>query len=233
MLLQRNWCCTKLSQCRLQVLIPASRGTTVSMCVSRMATHTIASATEDLCWTQTGKLAHVSLVFAASDCNFNAFFFSPQLDEIRKCSADLRRVVDSFAGFELNRFPVISNKRLLPSCRFRHTCAQGHEWQQICVDTDDSYTCRCHEGYMLDQRTCSPKSSFTSNDLGVEQLPVARSCQGFFPPQDQTPASPGHNCQHICVDNENSHFCTCHEGFVLNADLPHIPAECRLLLPAL
>ncbi|KTG39675.1 hypothetical protein cypCar_00034440 [Cyprinus carpio] len=28
----------------------------------------------------------------------------------------------------------------------------------------------------------------------------------------------GHNCQHICVNNNASYFCKCREGYVINSD---------------
>ncbi len=38
-------------------------------------------------------------------------------------------------------------------------CAQGHDCQHICVNSDDSYVCKCRVGYVLnaDQKTCSRK----------------------------------------------------------------------------
>lgn len=28
----------------------------------------------------------------------------------------------------------------------------------------------------------------------------------------------GHNCEHICVNNNASYFCKCREGYVINSD---------------
>lgn len=38
-------------------------------------------------------------------------------------------------------------------------CAQGHDCQHICVNSDDSHICKCHVGYILnaDQKTCTHK----------------------------------------------------------------------------
>lgn len=39
-------------------------------------------------------------------------------------------------------------------------CTLGHDCQHICVKSDDSYICRCREGYTLnpDKKTCSSKN---------------------------------------------------------------------------
>ncbi len=38
-------------------------------------------------------------------------------------------------------------------------CAQGHDCQHICINSGDSYNCKCRVGYVLnaDQKTCSRK----------------------------------------------------------------------------
>uniref|UniRef100_A0A087XWJ7 Matrilin 3b n=1 Tax=Poecilia formosa TaxID=48698 RepID=A0A087XWJ7_POEFO len=82
--------------------------------------------------------------------------------------------------------------------KFRETlcgldpCDQGHNCQHICVNSGDSYICKCHPGYILnpDKKTCSR-----------------------LDPCDQ-----GHNCQHICVNSGDSYICKCHPGYILNPD---------------
>lgn len=116
-------------------------------------------------------------------------------------AADRRR---SWIHLQVSRrldFPVVTKPKTTNCCPLSspplglRACAHGHECQHICVDSNDSYTCRCHEGFVLnaDQRTCSRKSSFSSNDLKVPKLqlwlPVALSCQGFSPLQDQPRAA--------------------------------------------
>lgn len=48
-------------------------------------------------------------------------------------------------------------------------CALGHECQHICIDTDDSYICRCRAGYVLnpDEKTCTRKNPDVSNVSGL------------------------------------------------------------------
>ncbi|KAM4723815.1 uncharacterized protein FYW61_014498 isoform 2-T2 [Anableps anableps] len=71
-------------------------------------------------------------------------------------------------------------------------CAQGHNCQHICVNSDDSYSCKCRPGYVLnpDKKTCSRGDACTQ----------------------------GHDCQHICVNSRDSYMCQCRNGYVLNAD---------------
>lgn len=70
-----------------------------------------------------------------------------------------------------------------------------------------------------DQRTCSRTSSLTSSDPEVPNWQPWRPAVGVSPPSGSASCRPGHDCQHSCVGNGSSHFCTCHEGFALNADL--------------
>ncbi|XP_007575393.1 matrilin-3-like isoform X6 [Poecilia formosa] len=82
--------------------------------------------------------------------------------------------------------------------KFRETlcgldpCDQGHNCQHICVNSGDSYICKCHPGYILnpDKKTCSRADACTQ----------------------------GHDCQHICVNSRDSYVCQCRTGYVLNTD---------------
>ncbi|XP_041703191.1 matrilin-3-like isoform X1 [Coregonus clupeaformis] len=56
--------------------------------------------------------------------------------------------------------------------KFRETlcgvdaCALGHDCDHICVNNNNSYTCKCREGYTLnaDKKTCSPASSLQNQN---------------------------------------------------------------------
>ncbi|XP_041810454.1 matrilin-3-like [Chelmon rostratus] len=82
--------------------------------------------------------------------------------------------------------------------KFRETlcgldaCAQGHNCQHICVNSGNSYNCKCRAGFVLnpDKKTCSRSDT----------------------------CALGHDCQHICVSNDDSYTCKCQDGYVLNAD---------------
>ncbi|XP_035277225.1 matrilin-3-like isoform X8 [Anguilla anguilla] len=94
--------------------------------------------------------------------------------------------------------------------KFRETlcgldsCALGHECEQICINSIDSYYCRCREDFVLneDMKTCSKQS-------GSRALRVTGhdSC------------ALGHDCEHICVNDNGDYYCRCREGFVLNEDM--------------
>uniref|UniRef100_A0A3Q3DCX9 Matrilin 3b n=1 Tax=Hippocampus comes TaxID=109280 RepID=A0A3Q3DCX9_HIPCM len=60
--------------------------------------------------------------------------------------------------------------------KFRETlcgqdaCARGHDCQHICVNSGDSYVCKCGMGYVLnaDQKTCSRKREITQDACKCE-----------------------------------------------------------------
>uniref|UniRef100_A0A8C5B1H2 Matrilin-3 n=1 Tax=Gadus morhua TaxID=8049 RepID=A0A8C5B1H2_GADMO len=111
-------------------------------------------------------------------------------------------------------------------------CSQGHSCQHICVNSGDSYTCKCREGYTLstDRKTCS-RSDVCAQGNNCQHICVnngnSYTCQcrtGFVLNADQRTCSradvclQGHNCQQICVNNVNSYTCQCRTGFMLNTD---------------
>ncbi|XP_064195775.1 matrilin-3-like isoform X2 [Anguilla rostrata] len=127
--------------------------------------------------------------------------------------------------------------------KFRETlcgvdsCALGHDCEQICINSIDSYYCRCREDFVLneDMKTCS-KQSRDSCALGhdCEHICVndngdyyCRCREGFVLNEDMRTCSKqsrdscalGHDCEHICVNNIDDYYCRCWEGFVLNEDM--------------
>ncbi|KAF3844604.1 hypothetical protein F7725_007767 [Dissostichus mawsoni] len=82
--------------------------------------------------------------------------------------------------------------------KFRETlcgldaCAQGNNCQHLCVNNDNSYNCKCREGYVLnpDKKTCAHMDS----------------------------CSQRHDCEQICVSTDDSYICKCEIGYILNAD---------------
>uniref|UniRef100_A0A3B5AXU2 Matrilin 3b n=1 Tax=Stegastes partitus TaxID=144197 RepID=A0A3B5AXU2_9TELE len=93
-----------------------------------------------------------------------------------------------------------------------HTCAQGHDCQHVCVSSGDSYVCKCQMGYVLnaDQKTCSRKNK------NLFAMHVSYKCECLVSGSDT--CAQGHDCQHVCVNNNVSYICKCWEGYVLNAD---------------
>ncbi|KAJ8356209.1 hypothetical protein SKAU_G00190030 [Synaphobranchus kaupii] len=101
-------------------------------------------------------------------------------------------------GFVLNEDMKTCSKQSLDYC------ALGHDCQHVCVNNNDDYYCRCRKGFVLneDMKTCSKQSG--SRALLV---PGLDSC------------ALGHDCEHVCVNNNGDYYCKCWEGFVLNEDM--------------
>ncbi|XP_060771591.1 matrilin-3a [Neoarius graeffei] len=111
--------------------------------------------------------------------------------------------------------------------KFRETlcgvspCKMGHSCQHICVGSGNSYYCKCHPGYVLneDKRTCSIRrdgghdghtdgagDGHNDNDNDGESSTSIDAC------------ALGHDCQHTCMSSGSSYYCTCPPGFVLMPD---------------
>nr|XP_004559308.1 matrilin-3 isoform X5 [Maylandia zebra] len=113
-------------------------------------------------------------------------------------------------------------------------CAQGHNCQHICVNSGDSYNCKCRPGYILnlDMKTCSRSDPCArGNDcqhicINSDDSYTCKCRVGYVLNADQKTCSrsssdacaQGHDCQHICVNNGNSYICKCRVGYVLNVD---------------
>ncbi|XP_063356109.1 matrilin-3-like isoform X3 [Pelmatolapia mariae] len=113
-------------------------------------------------------------------------------------------------------------------------CAQGHNCQHICVNSGDSYNCKCRPGYILnlDKKTCSRSDPCArGNDcqhicINSDDSYTCKCRVGYVLNADQKTCSrstsdacaQGHDCQHICVNSGNSYICKCPVGYVLNMD---------------
>ncbi|XP_023250521.1 matrilin-3-like isoform X5 [Seriola lalandi dorsalis] len=122
--------------------------------------------------------------------------------------------------------------------KFRETlcgldaCAQGHSCQHICVNSDNSYYCKCRSGYVLnpDKKTCSRSDPCADGHdcqhicMNSDDSYVCKCRVGYVLNADQKTCSrsdtcvQGHDCQHICVSIDGLYICKCREGYVLNAD---------------
>ncbi|XP_016517773.1 matrilin-3-like isoform X7 [Poecilia formosa] len=122
--------------------------------------------------------------------------------------------------------------------KFRETlcgldpCDQGHNCQHICVNSGDSYICKCHPGYILnpDKKTCSRADACTQGHdcqhicVNSRDSYVCQCRTGYVLNTDKKtcarsdPCSQGHDCQHICVNSDASYMCKCEVGYVLNPD---------------
>uniref|UniRef100_A0A3Q3VU48 VWFA domain-containing protein n=1 Tax=Mola mola TaxID=94237 RepID=A0A3Q3VU48_MOLML len=107
--------------------------------------------------------------------------------------------------------------------KFRETlcgldaCAQGHNCQHICVNSGDSYDCKCHTGYVLnqDKKTCS-RNLWFAPAKGQGQNGYWR--QAFSSGSGWDACARRHDCQHICVNSGNAYTCKCRVGYMLNMD---------------
>ncbi|XP_013767750.1 matrilin-3-like isoform X7 [Pundamilia nyererei] len=122
-------------------------------------------------------------------------------------------------------------------------CAQGHNCQHICVNSGDSYNCKCRPGYILnlDKKTCSRSSSDACAQghdcqhicVNSGNSYICKCRVGYVLNVDQKTCSrsdacaQGHDCQHICINNGVSYTCKCREGYVLNTDQKTCSQEMR------
>ncbi|KAI9541000.1 hypothetical protein NQZ68_035287 [Dissostichus eleginoides] len=113
------------------------------------------------------------------------------------------------------------------------TCAQGNNCQHLCVNNDNSYNCKCREGYVLnpDKKTCAHTTADSGHEcqhicVSTDDSFVCKCRMGYVLNADQKTCSrsssdacpQGHNCQHICAKNGNSYICKCRVGYILNMD---------------
>ncbi|XP_051732397.1 matrilin-3a isoform X3 [Ctenopharyngodon idella] len=82
-------------------------------------------------------------------------------------------------------------------------CALGHDCQHTCVSSGSSYYCSCPPGFVLmqDKRSC-----FKASDADGDGSASLDYC------------ALGHECEHICVNDDSSYHCECRQGFVLQED---------------
>ncbi|XP_008397884.1 matrilin-3-like isoform X1 [Poecilia reticulata] len=111
-------------------------------------------------------------------------------------------------------------------------CDQGHNCQHICVNSGDSYICKCRPGYILnpDKKTCSRADACTQGHdcqhicVNSRDSYVCQCRTGYVLNTDKKTCarmdacSSQHNCQHICVKSGDSYVCMCRKGYSLNAD---------------
>ncbi|XP_014848238.1 PREDICTED: matrilin-3-like isoform X6 [Poecilia mexicana] len=124
------------------------------------------------------------------------------------------------------------NKRVSEGNNGLDPCDQGHNCQHICVNSGDSYICKCHPGYILnpDKKTCSRADACTQGHdcqhicVNSRDSYVCQCRTGYVLNTDKKtcarsdPCSQGHDCQHICVNSDASYMCKCEVGYVLNPD---------------
>uniref|UniRef100_A0A803TC11 VWFA domain-containing protein n=1 Tax=Anolis carolinensis TaxID=28377 RepID=A0A803TC11_ANOCA len=121
------------------------------------------------------------------------------------------------------------------TCRNLDICKSIHHGcEHVCVNVEDSYTCKCYEGFILrgDGKTCRNRDVCKSTNHGCEHICVntgdsyACKChEGFALQEDRKTCRSKdpckyiqHGCEHDCINNNNSYLCKCHEGFILEGN---------------
>ncbi|MGH0115044.1 UNVERIFIED_CONTAM: hypothetical protein FKN15_073181 [Acipenser sinensis] len=114
-------------------------------------------------------------------------------------------------------------------------CALGnHGCEHECVNTEDSFICRCRAGYTLnpDGKTCKKTDPCALGNHGCEHECVntedsfiCRCRAGYTLNRDGKTckktdrcALDNHGCEHECVNTEDSFICRCYTGYILNSD---------------
>ncbi|XP_078381846.1 uncharacterized protein LOC144664603 isoform X2 [Oculina patagonica] len=117
---------------------------------------------------------------------------------------------------------------------FDECSAHSHDCQQVCVNTDGSFRCECHSGFMLqrDRKSCEDVNECTvgshfcddicHNTLGSY---TCHCTSGYRLLEDRKTCldidectEPGHGCSQLCNNTLGSYNCLCLKGFWLEKD---------------
>jgi len=90
-------------------------------------------------------------------------------------------------------------------------CRTGtHNCEQVCVNTEGSYSCECFSGHELgsDKRTCNGKPKMTTSTAENYFKYIAiNEC-----------LTDTHGCEQECVNTDDSYRCECRSGYELKRD---------------
>ncbi|XP_061416163.1 cartilage matrix protein-like isoform X1 [Lethenteron reissneri] len=130
-------------------------------------------------------------------------------------------------------------------CGVKPCAVVDHGCEQICVDSQNSYHCKCYDNYTLnaDKKTCSLKKLCSVVNHGCQHICVdtpgsyyCRCNEGYILNEDKKTCSRlvldicatiEHGCEHICVSTATSYYCQCSQGYNLNGD-GKTCRQCRL-----
>lgn len=100
----------------------------------------------------------------------------------------------------------------------------SHGCEHVCVNSGDSYICKCHDGFLLreDGKTCRSKQhknliGWITRTIMEASADVCWLPTLLFADKDIC-NSVDHGCEQVCVNTEDSYICQCHEKFVLKED---------------
>ena len=106
-------------------------------------------------------------------------------------------------------------------------CARVNDCQQLCTDTDGSFSCGCEIGYALDPNgyTCAGNNDHCWDHFSYESL---YAYNYMFMSYNiltysvyllaTTQCSSGASCSHLCAVINGMEICSCPSGLVLQND---------------
>ena len=96
-------------------------------------------------------------------------------------------------------------------------CQSSNDCQQVCINTNGSYSCACNVGFHLsiDQQSCIGTYATTCTTVSIHC--TLYYCFHIFCELDIDECEFS-NCSQICNNTEGSYQCSCKEGFTLLPD---------------
>uniref|UniRef100_A0A8C8ZQJ4 Matrilin-2 n=1 Tax=Prolemur simus TaxID=1328070 RepID=A0A8C8ZQJ4_PROSS len=135
----------------------------------------------------------------------------------------------------LGLWPWKSPKHGLAYDYIDYCASPNHGCQHECINTDNSYFCRCLKGFTLnpDKKTCKRINYCALNKPGcahecvnTEDGSYCRCRRGYTLDANGKTCSrvdhcaqQDHGCEQLCLNTEESFVCQCSEGFLINEDL--------------
>ena len=114
-------------------------------------------------------------------------------------------------------------------------CSEGtHNCDQVCTNTEGSFTCSCNSGFVLneDGHSCivkptnlhvivtAPPTEQSSTYINISTLQIIQYTYNYSsnPDVDECSSSSTNDCDHVCTNTEGSFTCSCNSGYTLSND---------------